>query len=63
LSEQLARHPRIDASDIEVGVENGEVTLTGTVSDRQSKRMAEDIAENVYGVSDVQNRIRISSPT
>ncbi len=59
LSEQLERHPGIDASEIEVQVSQGEVTLTGTVSDRHAKRMAEDVAEHVSGVRDVQNQIRV----
>ena len=59
VSEQLERHHEIDASDIEVRVENGEVTLTGSVEDRRAKRMAEDIAESVPGVSEVQNQIRV----
>ena len=38
---------------------NGEVTLTGTVDDRQAKRLAEDIAESVSGVREVHNQIRV----
>jgi Flp pilus assembly secretin CpaC len=49
----------IDASEIEVAVQNREVTLTGTVRDRNEKRRAEDIAESVTGVSHVQNNLRI----
>lgn len=49
----------VDASDIDVTVEKGEVTLSGTVSDRFSKRRAEDIAELVSGVTNVENRIRV----
>lgn len=60
INEQLSRHPHVDASDIEVKVEQGEVTLSGTVDDRYAKRMAEDAAEQVYGVTDVQNQIRVS---
>jgi hypothetical protein len=44
---------------IEVQVDNGEVTLTGTVDDRRTKRLTEDIAESVYGVKDVHNRLRV----
>ena len=58
--DRLAYHPGIDASGIEVKVENGEVLLSGFVTDRQSKWMAEDVAEHVYGVKDVQNYIRVS---
>ena len=41
----------LDASDIEVQVKNGEVTLTGTVPDRWAKRRAEECAEKVMGVT------------
>lgn len=50
----------LDASNIEVTVANGEVTLTGTVSERSDKRRAEDIAESVSGVQQLENRIRVS---
>jgi hypothetical protein len=49
----------VDASNVEVAVENGEVTLSGSVPDRSSKRRAEDIAELVSGVSNVENRLRV----
>jgi osmotically-inducible protein OsmY len=49
----------LDASDIEVTVTNAEVTLTGTVNNRSDKRRAEDIAEDVLGVSNVENRLRV----
>ncbi|HEX9894989.1 MAG TPA: BON domain-containing protein [Gemmatimonadales bacterium] len=35
-------------------------TLTGSVSDRESKPQAEDIAENGQGVKDVTNQIRVT---
>jgi osmotically-inducible protein OsmY len=63
VSERLERHGHIDASDIEVTVENGEVTLQGTVDSRRSKRLAEDVAESVYGVKDVHNQLRIQETT
>jgi Flp pilus assembly secretin CpaC len=49
----------VDASDIEVSVENSEVTLTGTVRSKRDKRMAEDLAESVSGVSNIENRLRV----
>jgi len=49
----------LDASDVEVSVTNAEVTLTGTVNSRSDKRRAEDIAESVTGVTNVENRIRV----
>jgi len=49
----------LDATEIEVAVSNAEVTLTGTVQTRSDKRRAEDIAESVSGVSNVENRLRV----
>jgi osmotically-inducible protein OsmY len=57
--DRLSDDWRIDASDIEVQVQGGEVTLTGTVDDRQLKRRAEDVAEEISGVRNVQNNLRI----
>ncbi|MBX6342856.1 MAG: BON domain-containing protein, partial [Thermomicrobiaceae bacterium] len=57
--ERLTWNGQVDASDIEVRVDNGEVTLSGTVDDRMQKRMAEDVAEMVPGVRDVHNELRV----
>lgn len=59
VSEKLYEAHEVDASEIEVQVKNGEVTLSGTVSDRQQKRRAEEIVEQCTGVKDVQNQIRV----
>lgn len=61
INEDLTQHPDLDATEIMVQVRSGEVTLTGTVDDRRSKRIAEEIAERVSGVKDVQNQIRVGS--
>jgi len=37
----------------------GEVTLTGTVEDRNQKRMAEDCINQIRGVKDVHNQLRV----
>lgn len=60
VNEQLTQHGDIDATEINVTSNNGEVTLTGTVDDRRQKRMAEDVAESVSGVHDVHNQLRVS---
>jgi hypothetical protein len=57
--ERLTDDDRIDASEIQVSVANGEVTLTGRVRSRQAKRRATDVVDNVFGVKDVHNSIRI----
>jgi hypothetical protein len=49
----------LDASEVEVDVQGGEVTLKGHVTHKQFKRMAEDIAEHVSGVQQVHNHIRV----
>ena len=59
VNDRLTEDPHIDASEIEVRVENREVTLTGTINSRFEKRHAEDLAESVSGVTHVQNNLRI----
>lgn len=56
---RMADHGRLEASDIEVLVANGEVTLQGTVASRFARRLAEDIADSVTGVRDVTNQLRV----
>lgn len=60
INDRLSDDPFVDASDIDVSVNNGEVTLTGTVDHRSTKRRAEDIAEMVSGVKNVENRLRVN---
>ena len=60
VNESLTRDPELDASDIEVRVNSGVVELTGTVSDRWSKRRAYDDVEDCPGVRDVNSRLKVS---
>ena len=62
INDRLYDDSFVDASDIEVKVENGEVTLSGTVDSKEIKRRAEDIAESVTGVSNVSNNLKVSKP-
>lgn len=57
--EALFRNPYVDASDIEVTVKEGNVTLRGNVESRDAKREAESCIENLSGVEDVQNELRL----
>ena len=52
----------VDATEITVTVDNGEVTLDGVVENRAEKRLAEDCADSVDGVTDVHNHLRIRQP-
>ena len=62
VSDRLTDDWLVDASNIEVTVVSGEVTLSGTVDSRQAKRRAADCAENVSGVHNVQNNLRVQQP-
>jgi hypothetical protein len=61
IHERLTDDSWLDASDIEVTVHEGEVTLDGRVRSRTDKRRAEDIVERVSGVGHVQNNLRADS--
>ena len=61
ICDRMSQHGQLDASNLEVRVSNGEVTLSGSVSDRSAKRLAEDIAESVSGVREVHNQVRLPS--
>lgn len=58
--ERLAANGQLDASNLEVNVDNHEVTLKGSVDSRQDKRLAEDIAESVFGVDDIHNELKVN---
>lgn len=60
VSETLEDHDAIDATDIEVNVSGGEVTLTGTVPNRHMKRLSEDVIEFLPGVRDVTNSLKVN---
>ena len=57
--DRLSMDDDVDASDITVTVRNGEVTLDGSVETRRMKHRAEDIAEDVSGVTDIHNNVRV----
>ncbi len=55
--EALLRSPELDAGNIEVDVKDALVTLKGHVRFRDDRYLAEDMARDVIGVKDVENRI------
>jgi hypothetical protein len=65
INDRLTDDAYVDATDIEVIVNNCMVTLLGRVDSREDKRRAEDIADSVSGVTDVSNQLRVgqSVPT
>jgi osmotically-inducible protein OsmY len=60
--DRLSDAPDIDASTIEVLVTDGDVTLSGTVTNRSAKRRSEDLVEDVSGVREVRNHLRVNPP-
>ncbi len=61
VSDRLEDHYSLDASEIDIEVNDGDVVLTGTVESRYAKRLAEDLADDCSGVKNVENRIRVDS--
>ena len=61
VNDRLSDDSFIDASEIEVTCEDCEIVLTGTVDTKEEKRRAEDIAERVSGVKNVENRLKVKS--
>jgi hypothetical protein len=57
--ERLTDDEFLDASNVEVEVKGGEVTLSGTVETRGLRHRAEDIADMVQGVAHLQNNLRV----
>ena len=60
VSDRMTDDDSLDASDITVQVRQGEVTLAGSVTSRDQKRRAEDMAESISGVREVTNNIRVA---
>jgi hypothetical protein len=57
--DRLTEDPWLDASDIVVAVNGGEVTLSGRVDCRDAKHHAEWLVEDLSGVRHVQNNLRV----
>jgi osmotically-inducible protein OsmY len=60
--DQLSWDTRVDAADVTVTVDNGRVTLGGSVPTYAAKLAAEDDAWVVAGVRAIQNQIAVTSP-
>lgn len=58
ICERLTDDPRIDASEIEVDVQQQKVTLRGSVGDRSTKYAVEELVERA-GAHDIENQLRV----
>jgi hypothetical protein len=61
ICDRLESHGGVNASEIEVQVQEDEVTLSGRVASREQKRLAEQCAESVRGIRDVHNHLSVDS--
>jgi BON domain len=59
--ELLTEDPRIDATDVDVRVQDGQITLTGFVDSRRTKFLIEELlANSLHG--DIMNRLQVRRP-
>ncbi len=59
IREILTADQELEATDIEVEVEGGAVTLRGAVVDSDARLLAEELVETLPGVREVHNRLRV----
>jgi osmotically-inducible protein OsmY len=59
--DRLTDDPWVDATHVNVSVSGGEVTLSGTVEDREAKHRCERLIEDLPGVRHVQNNLRVDA--
>lgn len=57
--ERLTEDARIDASDIDVRVQDGAITLSGSVPERSMKHAAEDIAATCAPGEQIRNELKV----
>ncbi|WP_265920464.1 BON domain-containing protein [Cupriavidus nantongensis] len=62
ICERLAHARHVDVRDVEVEVQGGVVRLTGNVRDRRQKYCIEDIVDDVFGVQEIHNAVRLGAP-
>jgi osmotically-inducible protein OsmY len=60
LEEILKADPELDATEVEVQVQGGAVTLSGTVDSSDAKLLAEELVESVTGVREVHNNLKVA---
>ncbi len=59
---ELIQEQGVPAHKIDVATQDGQVTLSGSIDSYYAKLRAEDVAERVKGVTDVDNDIRVVTP-
>src|SRR5205814_1762436 len=57
--DRLLQQEDINLEDIQVDVNDGIVTLSGTVDNRRTKHQIEDIIDGIWGVKDIANNLHL----
>jgi hypothetical protein len=63
ICERLTEHPAVDARQVSIAVDQGVVTVSGSVPTRTMKHLLEDAIAGVYGVVEIRNEVKVISPT
>lgn len=58
----LAEHTAIDPTQIEIKVQDGEVTLVGVVKDRRTKQMVVQAVDHIVGIVLLHDNLRTALP-
>ena len=61
VASRLTQHGQVDASNIEITIDNGEVLLEGTVDSEETKRLAQEALESIVSVGSVQNLLQVQT--
>ena len=61
VASRLTQHGQVDASNIEITVENGDVLLEGTVADEETKRLVGEAVQTVTGVNQIENMLQVQT--
>jgi hypothetical protein len=56
----LSQDPIIDSTNIHIDVLNNVIYLKGIVDSRRDKKRAEVLVEDIFGLEDVQNQLKIA---
>ncbi|NIT56263.1 MAG: BON domain-containing protein [Aliifodinibius sp.] len=59
VKDALTFDPATEAYEINVTVDNGMVTLTGTVDSRQEKKLTKEVVKGVKGIKAIKNNIEV----